>query len=80
MTTQPRRRATRRRSDTPPPKTGSDERDVLVGFLDYLRTSVAAKVERCIGTDRPHPRRRVRHQPARPHQAPHPRGAIHLPK
>jgi Protein of unknown function (DUF664) len=45
MTTQPRRRATRLRSDTPPPKTGSDERDVLVGFLDYLRTSVAAKVE-----------------------------------
>jgi hypothetical protein len=44
MTTEPRRRATRR-SDTPPPKTGSDERDVLVGFLDYLRTSVAAKVE-----------------------------------
>ncbi|MEU1024654.1 DUF664 domain-containing protein [Streptomyces sp. NPDC005904] len=34
-----------RRGDTPPPRTGSSEVDVLRGFLDYLRTSVAAKVE-----------------------------------
>jgi hypothetical protein len=34
-----------RRRDTPPPRTGIDELAVLRGFLDYLRTSVAAKVE-----------------------------------
>lgn len=34
-----------RRRDRPPPRTGPDERDVLLGFLDYLRASVAAKVE-----------------------------------
>ncbi|WP_242884142.1 DinB family protein [Actinomadura litoris] len=34
----------RRRTDTPPPRTGRGEADVLRGFLDYLRTSVAAKV------------------------------------
>lgn len=34
-----------RRSDTPPPRTGNGEADVLRGFLDYLRTSMAAKVE-----------------------------------
>ncbi|PPJ31281.1 DinB family protein [Nocardia nova] len=34
-----------RRRDTPPPRTGTDELAVLRGFLDYLRTSVAAKVE-----------------------------------
>ncbi|MEU4346077.1 DinB family protein [Streptomyces sp. NPDC023838] len=33
-----------RRRDTPPPRTGSSETEVLRGFLDYLRTSVAAKV------------------------------------
>ncbi|WP_242905140.1 DinB family protein [Actinomadura terrae] len=33
-----------RRRDTPPPRTGRGEADVLRGFLDYLRTSVAAKV------------------------------------
>ncbi|MGW5517728.1 DinB family protein [Nocardia africana] len=33
-----------RRKDTPPPRTGTDELAVLRGFLDYLRTSVAAKV------------------------------------
>jgi hypothetical protein len=32
-------------STTPPPRTGTDELAVLRGFLDYLRTSVAAKVE-----------------------------------
>jgi hypothetical protein len=32
-------------TDTPPPRTGLAEKDVLVGFLDYLRTSAAAKVE-----------------------------------
>ncbi|MFG2512395.1 DinB family protein [Streptomyces sp. NPDC048584] len=33
------------RHDTPPPRTGNSESEVLRGFLDYLRTSVAAKVE-----------------------------------
>ncbi|MFI6789615.1 DinB family protein [Nonomuraea sp. NPDC050383] len=33
------------RGDTPPPRTGSDETAVLRAFLDYLRTSIAAKVE-----------------------------------
>ena len=34
-----------RRRDTPPPRTGGSEIEVLRGFLDYLRTSIAAKVE-----------------------------------
>ncbi|MFI5728018.1 DinB family protein [Streptomyces cyaneofuscatus] len=34
-----------RRRDTPPPRTGSSEAETLRGFLDYLRTSVAAKVD-----------------------------------
>ncbi|MGW4766820.1 DinB family protein [Nocardia sp. NPDC004278] len=34
-----------RRRDTPPPRTGNDETGTLRGFLDYLRTSIAAKVE-----------------------------------
>ncbi|WP_431904204.1 DinB family protein [Nonomuraea sp. bgisy101] len=34
-----------RRGDTPPPRTGSSETEILRGFLDYLRTSIAAKVE-----------------------------------
>ncbi|WP_194818356.1 DinB family protein [Nocardia sp. XZ_19_385] len=34
-----------RRRDTPPPSTGSSEIEVLRGFLDYLRTSIAAKVD-----------------------------------
>ncbi|MGX6509541.1 DinB family protein [Rhodococcus sp. SJ-2] len=34
-----------RRRDAPPPKTGSSEAEVLRGFLDYLRTSIATKVE-----------------------------------
>lgn len=34
-----------RRSDTPPPRTANSEADVLRGFLDYLRTSIAKKVE-----------------------------------
>ncbi|GAA3497421.1 DinB family protein [Streptomyces prasinosporus] len=33
------------RGDTPPPRTAGSESDVLRGFLDYLRDSVAAKVE-----------------------------------
>jgi Protein of unknown function (DUF664) len=45
MTSEPSRRPSRRRRDTPPPRTSSGERDVLVGFLDYLRTSAAAKVD-----------------------------------
>ena len=36
---------TSRRADTPPPRTTGDEKDVLVGFLDYLRASIAAKVD-----------------------------------
>ncbi|WP_280294229.1 DinB family protein [Nocardia abscessus] len=34
-----------RRGDNPPPRTGSTEAETLRGFLDYLRTSIAAKVE-----------------------------------
>lgn len=34
-----------RRRDTPPPRAGTTEAETLRGFLDYLRTSVAAKVE-----------------------------------
>lgn len=35
----------RRRRDVPPPRTGTEEKEVLTGFLDYLRESVAAKVD-----------------------------------
>ncbi|MFJ7058786.1 DinB family protein [Streptomyces griseobrunneus] len=34
-----------RRRDTPPPRTGTGEAETLRGFLDYLRASVAAKVD-----------------------------------
>lgn len=34
-----------RRRDMPPPRTGNGEAEVLRGFLDYLRESIAAKVE-----------------------------------
>lgn len=34
-----------RRRDAPPPSTGPTEKEVLRGFLGYLRTSVAAKAE-----------------------------------
>ncbi|NUR27073.1 MAG: DUF664 domain-containing protein, partial [Catenulispora sp.] len=34
-----------RRTDTPPPRTGTSETEVLRGFLDYLRTAIASKVE-----------------------------------
>ncbi|TCC28683.1 DinB family protein [Kribbella sindirgiensis] len=34
-----------KRRDTGPPATAPGERDVLVGFLDYLRTSIAAKAD-----------------------------------
>lgn len=34
-----------RRRDTPPPRTGNTEAEVLRGFLDHLRAGVAAKVE-----------------------------------
>lgn len=37
------RRGSRR--DTPPPRTGNSETEVLRGFLDHLRNSVSAKVE-----------------------------------
>lgn len=42
MTATPRPRT---RRDTPPPRTGNSEAEVLRGFLDYLRASVSAKVE-----------------------------------
>lgn len=35
----------RRRKDTPPPSTGGSEKEVLVGFLDYLRASAVAKLD-----------------------------------
>ncbi|CDO30069.1 DinB family protein [Mycolicibacterium porcinum] len=35
----------RRRRDNPPPRTANTETEVLRGFLDYLRTSIAAKVD-----------------------------------
>ncbi|MFC6884831.1 MULTISPECIES: DinB family protein [Actinomadura] len=35
----------RKRRDTPPPRTGGSELDTLRGFLDYLRDSIAAKVD-----------------------------------
>ncbi|TVX91142.1 DinB family protein [Mycolicibacterium porcinum] len=35
----------RRRRDHPPPRTANTETEVLRGFLDYLRTSSAAKVD-----------------------------------
>lgn len=41
--------ATRRR-DQPPPRTGGTEAETLRGFLDYLRDSIAAKVD---GTPEP---------------------------
>lgn len=31
--------------DSPPPRTGGSEKDVLVGFLDYLRRSVVDKLD-----------------------------------
>jgi uncharacterized protein DUF664 len=34
-----------RKRDTGPPATGADEKQVLTGFLDYLRAAVAAKAE-----------------------------------
>lgn len=46
----PAKQAKKRRRDTPPPSTGTGEKDVLLGFLDYLRASIAAKVE---GTPEP---------------------------
>ncbi|RDI43336.1 DinB family protein [Nocardia mexicana] len=36
---------TSRRRDTPPPRTGGSETEVLRGFLGYLRASIAAKVD-----------------------------------
>ncbi|MEU4316850.1 DinB family protein [Nocardia sp. NPDC024068] len=34
-----------RRRDAPPPRTGNSEIEILRGFLDYLRASIAAKVD-----------------------------------
>lgn len=45
-----------RRRDTPPPRTGGSEMEVLRGFLDYLRTSIVAKVD---GTPEPQVRTSV---------------------
>lgn len=42
MSTTTRRK---RRGDTPPPRTGGSETEILRGFLDYLRASIAAKVD-----------------------------------
>ncbi|GLY80243.1 DinB family protein [Actinoallomurus iriomotensis] len=39
----PTRRSAEQRRDAGPPKTGPGEKDVLVGFLDYLRAAVIAK-------------------------------------
>nr|WP_280445218.1 DinB family protein [Nocardia brasiliensis] len=36
---------TKRRKDMPPPRTGSSEAETLRRFLDYLRDSIAAKVD-----------------------------------
>ncbi|WHU47733.1 DinB family protein [Gordonia sp. L191] len=33
-----------RRKDTPPPSTGASEKEVLTGFLNYLRQSAAGKL------------------------------------
>ncbi|WP_199433813.1 DinB family protein [Qaidamihabitans albus] len=41
------------RRDTPPPRTGTSEAEVLRGFLDYLRASIAGKVD---GTPEPQAR------------------------
>ncbi|QBI53562.1 DinB family protein [Streptomonospora litoralis] len=41
----PTHRSAERRPDAGPPKTGPAEKEVLVGFLDYLRASVAAKAQ-----------------------------------
>lgn len=43
-------RTTKRRRDLGPPRTGPGEKDVLLGFLDYLRASVIAKTQ---GVDEP---------------------------
>lgn len=37
------RKPTSRKKDTGPPQTGPDEKDVLLGFLDYLRGAIADK-------------------------------------
>ncbi|MGW4095958.1 DinB family protein [Mycobacterium sp. NPDC004974] len=34
-----------RKHDNPPPRTANSEAEVLRGFLEYLRTSIAAKVD-----------------------------------
>ncbi|GIG68843.1 mini-circle protein [Phytomonospora endophytica] len=38
-------RTTKRRTDSPPPRTANTEVEVLRGFLDYLRDAIARKVE-----------------------------------
>ncbi|MFE2943980.1 DinB family protein [Streptomyces sp. NPDC059255] len=38
-------RRDRHRRDTPPPRTANGEIEVLRGFLDYLRASIATKVD-----------------------------------
>lgn len=45
QTTVPSTTDRNRRRDTPPPRTGSNENEVLRGFLDYLRTAIAAKID-----------------------------------
>lgn len=34
-----------KKKDTKPPATGAEEKATLQGFLDYLRTAIAAKAE-----------------------------------
>lgn len=45
MTTPRSGHASRHRRDQPPPGTGPSEKEVLLGFLAYLRSSVISKLE-----------------------------------
>ncbi len=45
MATKNDKPGTAKRKDTKPPSTGKDERSTLLGFLDYLRDAIAAKLE-----------------------------------
>lgn len=45
MPSEPSAKSTSKRKDSRPPQTAADEKSTLVGFLDYLRESIAAKAE-----------------------------------
>lgn len=45
MATKNGKPSTAKRQDTKPPTTGEDERSTMLGFLDYLRDALAAKLE-----------------------------------